>query len=1479
MKKLPASTAVLLVAATVLLSAMLLRAENSSTNPRGNSAADSVLQPELARADAATLRAAAETADAEHREPVIVSRAADSRVWRRTTYDPVPGIGLVPRHHEYTELATGLHYRDAQGEWQESQAEIELLPNGKGATAQHGRHKVIFPADLHDGAIELYTQEQQWLRSRVLGLSYFDSESGKSVMLAELKQATGELHAPNQVIYADAFTDLRADVRYTYTLAGFEQDIILREQPASPTAYGLNPETTRLQVLTEFFDAPQPKQTVRENKESRDEELDFGGLRMVRGKAFTLGDEKVTTQQIRVSKSWQRMEGRDFLVEEVPVAKLAKQLEALPVAQLKIKNSKFKSAAARILPAPRLVKNDSEQIFRVASPAAKQPGFVMDYVAVATSKTNFTFQGDSTYYLTAPILLNGTTVFEGGTVLKFSTNGSIATDLVDCKTGSYLPVVLTAKDDNRVGEVVSGSTGNPVGYYGRYWRCYNDTQLSNIRVCFMDVAFDDWEWPLDLQNVQVLDSRVFVTEEGNCNVHVFNVLVARCASLIATADDATFNGAHLTVFRCSNLRAGGTNNSVRLTNSLLANVTNFNFLTGDVTNQASQTTVALTNVASVFQTVVGGSFYLATNTYRGLGVTNINPDLLAQLRQKTTYAPIAFTNVTFTSNVVFNIRAIRDTSAAPDLGYHYDPLDYLFAQAECQSNITFGAGTAVGWFRTTTGYIHAGFGLFLTNQQVAAFNGRADAKTVFTRSHTVQESGNGIQAGLGGIIGWGGHDFEDSSIVRPVFTLVTSLAGGDSHFTREDYLGGDSGGHLVVEARHCEFYNSAMGIYATAIALTNCLLHRCEVKTSGNYFPILSLTVRNCTMYGGRLEVFHDNGPVDWDAYYNGDDPDWATSQWPVNIHNTAFDGTSINTDEPGDATAADYDYNAFLSGYDQTVVDGGNSLTTLTNFNWLTGSLGNFYQHCDGELEDRGDAWATNYALNYFTIENDGDFESDSTVDIAYHYPMVDLGGHFLDADGDGLLDDPEATNRLVSVSWQADAAEPTTNGGYAVGRFEISLPSGTLTNDLTVYFKATGSATFGTDYTLTNDFGSNLIDRVVIPAGYSSVQVHVVPNPTVDYDIEFDESIRMRLLPGAAYVVDHGREMLWLRDNYFTNVFTELWASELYPPPSSCSKFPGVTGIDYSPTLNSLLVAGYYISGTPFNFFRVGKDALGSLVIDRWSGVSNVTGEVKIGIVQSSLAGQITNSAGFTNGDVFFSSELDVGQVAGTNGSVFNKNWATLADGLVTNDKHLRGGLYVDQTGLFENKLIVVAGDFANTPSYYGVWKVSASGLSTVLLTNLYVTHLEGVITLPPNDSRYGPWSGKILTGDENQKTLYAISPDGRTATFAAGEIATYSAFAYSRQGIGAEDFDLIKTNQSLYACDEDDGKIYKLSSALLGGRVGDVVITQGDGGDFSALFFLHWNATNCEFDVRAVPCGTSSTKLEHITSAPLDLPSHSF
>ena len=100
-----------------------------------------------------------------------------------------------------------------------------------------------------------------------LGLSYFDTASGQSVLIAEVKDSIGQLTAPNQVVYEDAFTDFKADVQYTYTQTSFEQDVILRERPPLPEAYGLNSATTVLQVLTEFVSPPQP--IIHENQISR----------------------------------------------------------------------------------------------------------------------------------------------------------------------------------------------------------------------------------------------------------------------------------------------------------------------------------------------------------------------------------------------------------------------------------------------------------------------------------------------------------------------------------------------------------------------------------------------------------------------------------------------------------------------------------------------------------------------------------------------------------------------------------------------------------------------------------------------------------------------------------------------------------------------------------------------------------------------------------------------------------------------------------------------------------------------------------------------------------------------------------------------------------------------------------------------------------------------------------------------------------
>jgi hypothetical protein len=142
-----------------------------------------------------------------------IQRGPHHKIWERIELVPAPGGRMVERKHSYTELATGLHFKNERGEWEESKEEIEILPNHAGAVARQGQHKAIFPVEISTGLIELQTPEGQWLRSRVWGLAYFDAATGDSVLLAEVKASDGQLVGDNAVVYPDAFTDFRADVR------------------------------------------------------------------------------------------------------------------------------------------------------------------------------------------------------------------------------------------------------------------------------------------------------------------------------------------------------------------------------------------------------------------------------------------------------------------------------------------------------------------------------------------------------------------------------------------------------------------------------------------------------------------------------------------------------------------------------------------------------------------------------------------------------------------------------------------------------------------------------------------------------------------------------------------------------------------------------------------------------------------------------------------------------------------------------------------------------------------------------------------------------------------------------------------------------------------------------------------------------------------------------------------------------------------
>ncbi len=520
-----------------------------------------------------------------------VSKGANQQVWQKTTYETLPSGQAVPHLHQYTELATGLHYWN-NGQWLDSKEEIDILPNGT-AAATNGQHQAYFPGDIYQGEIELVTPDGIQLQSRPLGLSYDDGT--KTVLIAELKDSVGQVVGDNQVIYPDAFTDFKADLRYTYTKAGFEQDIILRESPLTPESYGLNPATARLQVLTEFFNPPQPAVTTTALPQQAgialtDQNLSFGMMGMIPGRAFLLGSD-AHDGGVLVGKSWVTLSGRQFLVEEVPVEALADELAQLPEPQTASAKPKANTvlhvvSAKRLLPPQRLTKTSpGVQLRQVARAPAQPKGLVLDYQTINSNQTNYLFQADTTYYISGSLNSFGASTFEGGTVIKFATNGSIALTTgptgapsINWKAGAYRPVIFTAKDDNTVGESIG--TGSPTGYYGNPMLTLanfsSTATLTGLRMSYAKTAMSFGGANACIYDAQFINCQIGLLL-GSATVFLGNALFANTGTEFiyqggstVNAQNATFSGSAL----LANAPSYPTGCFLGLINCILANVTN-----------------------------------------------------------------------------------------------------------------------------------------------------------------------------------------------------------------------------------------------------------------------------------------------------------------------------------------------------------------------------------------------------------------------------------------------------------------------------------------------------------------------------------------------------------------------------------------------------------------------------------------------------------------------------------------------------------------------------------------------------------------------------------------------------------------------------------------------------------------------------------------------------------------------------------------
>ncbi len=270
--------------------------------------------------------------------PTIVARSANSRIWARiTSQTNAAGQVSLVTNKAYTELASGLCVQGPDGSWADAAPLITPDNVLGGASAAGARHRVHFTLDANTagGAIHLVAADGNIFDSKIYGLSYLDSATGSNVLIAWLQSCQGQLLGQHRVVYLNAFSNLQADLEYVYTLAGLEQNLVLRESPGSPAAYGLNPLTTKLQIYTEFFAPPVPvKTSIQRNGVAEDVLLDFGAAKIGMGQAFSVQaqGQRTAIQQGRVAKHWTELDGnRQFLIEEIPYLAISNALQQLPL--------------------------------------------------------------------------------------------------------------------------------------------------------------------------------------------------------------------------------------------------------------------------------------------------------------------------------------------------------------------------------------------------------------------------------------------------------------------------------------------------------------------------------------------------------------------------------------------------------------------------------------------------------------------------------------------------------------------------------------------------------------------------------------------------------------------------------------------------------------------------------------------------------------------------------------------------------------------------------------------------------------------------------------------------------------------------------------------------------------------------------------------------------------------------------------------
>jgi len=980
-------------------------------------------------------------------EPVVTERGPDHKVWTRVQQHTLANGRVVTRTSSYKELGTAMHYwRD--GQWVEAQPVFEVFRDG--IVARQCQHQIVLAHHLNapGGTVDLLSPDQQRFRCSVVGLAYTDAETGKNVLIASVRDSAAELIAPNRVLFRDAFEgDVKADVLFTLTREGLSQWVLLRENPRPPENYQLSSRFTRLEVWTEWLESPVPVKSsqvihaeldraVRAamvDPDFRNEDLNFGTMGIGTGAAFPLENdapEQGAAPDAPVGKLWIRTPDgqggpdRTFLIEQIEYPSILPRLQRLPQAAA-LKPARKNALMAAIAPPaslpgvrgkgpllsrsfpPARLGSDSPHILLAAAvyqrstnkteafarvipqaaalnhqPAILGSAFVLDWTLLnAGNFTNYTLKGDSTYFINGTVNLYGTTIIEGGSCVKF-TNGTTRSVAfwgpIDCRTRQYSPAFFTAKDDDSVGEIIAGSTGSPgtakYANFALYLRSAStayDLHDLRIRNAFRAIMVFANGASLALRDSHMSHITFGFDLSGGAtagtHANIYNVL-AQDVNTFSSGGTQTVTAAHVTLHLATNFRPTGTTGAMFLTNSLLISVTNNLLFTGgaDVITNLSD--------AGIFQSAGAGLHYLAANSpYRNAGTTNMDPALLAALKQRTTYPPILLTN-SITGDTNLSPQAQRDTDA-PDIGYEYDPTDWLVSGIIVSNlTLTLSRGTVLAAFGNS--------GIDLRTNTLFLSIGSPETPNILTRYAMIQEDTSTNWSGSTPYYqALGASEEYGASKIHLRFTRFTLPAGLGFHIYSGDIT-------CAFTAEHSEFHGGEFRWDAgKLVTFTNCLFNRLSTSIEDSGFALTGHW-RNNTFYGGRNY--------------------WNTPGNTVTVFDNLFDYTTNTLYTP-----VTNNYNAYLTNASRLTNFGANDIVlAATSYSFETNGFGQFYLPANSPLLNAGSTGATNVGLFHFTTTTNQWKETNSIVDIGFHYVATGTNGLPVDTDGDRLPDFIEDAN-----------------------------------------------------------------------------------------------------------------------------------------------------------------------------------------------------------------------------------------------------------------------------------------------------------------------------------------------------------------------------------------------------------------------------------------------------------------------------------